>query len=137
MSSPKLLPCPFCGGPAAFEYVTARQTDSTVWSVGCANEKVDCIGFQMLMTFARKIEAADAWNTRMGVLIDTSPQIFEPWTMSFTMNDTLHISIFASDEPGKLSIGAHYGLLYAPHTVTKIDKIELEKGLAILSSLGA
>lgn len=63
----KLLPCPFCGGEAGFESCAAGHSvdlQAGTWSVGCMNSKVDCIGYQMLAHFARKIEAAAAWNKR-------------------------------------------------------------------------
>jgi len=60
---PPLKPCPFCGGKASYE-----EFEGT-WSVGCEDVdsngiEVVCIGFQSLTTFARKIDAAAAWNRR-------------------------------------------------------------------------
>ena len=60
---PPLKPCPFCGGNASYEEFEGS------WSVGCEDVdsngiKVVCIGFQSLTTFARKIDAATAWNRR-------------------------------------------------------------------------
>lgn len=66
-ASEQLLPCPFCGGPAAFEECpqgSSTKVDSCTWSVGCANTEVDCIAFQMMASFDRKSEAAEAWNKR-------------------------------------------------------------------------
>lgn len=60
----KLEPCPFCGGPAGFEEITPSKYPHTNWSVGCTNTNEDCIGFQMLASFSRKCEAAEAWNKR-------------------------------------------------------------------------
>lgn len=59
-----LLPCPFCGGQAAFEEMTTDKYPYTTWSVGCANVDEDCIGYQMLASFSRKHDAAAAWNKR-------------------------------------------------------------------------
>lgn len=62
-----LLPCPFCGGPAVFEECAQGSSvnpKSATWSVGCGNTKIDCIAYQMLATFSRKTEAAEAWNKR-------------------------------------------------------------------------
>ncbi len=69
MTEPTLLPCPFCGGPAVFEEVTPTKYPRTTWSVSCGNIKEDCIAGQILMTFSRKEEAADAWNKRAHVRI--------------------------------------------------------------------
>lgn len=57
-----LLPCPFCGGEASFEAV--EQSLGGGWSVGCSDEDGHCYGYQSLQTFARKAEAAAAWNRR-------------------------------------------------------------------------
>ncbi len=68
MTDIQLLPCPFCGGPATFEECvqgSSIRPDSCTWSVGCANEKIDCIGYQMLAHYDRKSEAAEAWNRRV------------------------------------------------------------------------
>ena len=62
--SEKLLPCPFCGGQADFEEVTAMGGTFTYWSVGCQSSESDCIGYQMLAHYNRKCEAAEAWNRR-------------------------------------------------------------------------
>ncbi len=59
-----LKSCPFCGGPAALEEVD--HSGYVAWSVGCNNQDVDCIAYQMLATFTRKSEAAEAWNKRVG-----------------------------------------------------------------------
>lgn len=58
-----LLPCPFCGGEADFEQVGGGpMREGFAWSVGCSDDR--CLGFQSVTTYARKIEAATAWNTR-------------------------------------------------------------------------
>lgn len=71
MSDLKLLPCPFCGGPADFEECPQGSKGFTAafvtWSVGCQNSDEDCIGYQMLAHFNRKLEAAEAWNKRAPV----------------------------------------------------------------------
>jgi hypothetical protein len=62
-----LRKCPFCGGEADYEQVGSfAMREGCAWSVGCRDEA--CIGFQSVTTFARKAEAAAAWNTR------TAPQ---------------------------------------------------------------
>lgn len=75
MSEYFLKPCPFCGGPAAFEEVDNKGY--VAWSVGCRADQIDpdgdeCIAQQFLMTFTRKTEAAQAWNKRT-TIIDTKP----------------------------------------------------------------
>lgn len=61
----ELLPCPFCGGPAQIEAIETAL-DVTRYSVGCNDGEGDCLcqGYQSLTTFARRIDAAKAWNTR-------------------------------------------------------------------------
>lgn len=65
-----LKPCPFCGGPADFEECaqsSSTAVTSCTWSVGCQNDKEDCIGYQLMASFNRKSEAAEAWNKRAPV----------------------------------------------------------------------
>jgi hypothetical protein len=62
MTEPKLKCCPFCGGEAVFESVDRGYND--VWTVGCGNQSEDCIATQMISTFSRKADAAEAWNKR-------------------------------------------------------------------------
>ncbi len=62
----QLFPCPFCGGPAAFEEV--RHALGASWAVGCANADEDCVATQSIATFSRRSEAAAAWNKRAPVL---------------------------------------------------------------------
>ena len=72
-----LLPCPFCGGPAVMEEVEAKSIGESRWSVGCSEQRVvfaECMGYQSLTTFDRKIEAANAWNTRDGKLVPVIEQ---------------------------------------------------------------
>lgn len=72
----KLLPCPFCGGPADFESVEAGHSvaiGSGTWSVGCQNVQEDCIGYMLMAKFARKVEAAEAWNKRPAPTISNIP----------------------------------------------------------------
>ncbi len=57
-----LLPCPFCGGRATFEEV--KHGDVSNWTVGCEDADGECYGYQSLTSFARKAEAANAWNSR-------------------------------------------------------------------------
>ena len=65
---PLLLPCPFCGGTATLEECTNESVGISSWTVGC-NERdgeIQCMGYQSLTTFARKVEAVEAWNMRDG-----------------------------------------------------------------------
>jgi hypothetical protein len=59
-----LLPCPFCGGEAQLEEIDSRssKTGAVAFSAGCHNE--GCIGYQSMSTYARRTEAANAWNKR-------------------------------------------------------------------------
>lgn len=53
-----LLPCPWCNGEAVLEQnLTGR------FSPRCDDE--NCIGFMVLLSFARRDEAIAAWNTRL------------------------------------------------------------------------
>lgn len=54
-----LAVCPWCGGPADFECLENGR-----FSVGCNDNNGECLGFQLMTTFATKREARDAWNTR-------------------------------------------------------------------------
>ena len=74
----ELLACPFCGGEAAFEQIGSRVlAEGCAWSVGCENEQ--CLGFQSVTTYARKAEAASAWNTRAALQpqATTSDEVIE------------------------------------------------------------
>jgi len=47
------------------------------FTVGCVADETDCMGYQSLTTFARRIEAAHAWNKRALVPwqpINTAPK---------------------------------------------------------------
>jgi len=59
----ELLPCPFCGGEADYEEIKCPNGKIN-WSIGCPNGAADCTGYQSLQEFARKTEAAAAWNRR-------------------------------------------------------------------------
>jgi len=66
------LLCPFCGGPATLEEDVNDSVGISSWAVGCdeLGGTIQCIGvFNVATTFARKIEAANAWNTRDGKLV--------------------------------------------------------------------
>lgn len=64
----KLEPCPFCGGPADIEEIAPKDAGgrNVSFSAGCRNMDGpdECIGQQSLLTFARKSDAAKAWNRR-------------------------------------------------------------------------
>lgn len=63
MTPDQLKRCPFCGGEAQFEQVgSVALQEGCAWSVGCENDR--CLGFQSVTTYARKVEAAEAWNAR-------------------------------------------------------------------------
>lgn len=57
--SADLLPCPWCGGCAEID-----ETFGSVpgWAVSCATD--DCLGYKTFGSYARKADAAKAWNTR-------------------------------------------------------------------------
>jgi Restriction alleviation protein Lar len=60
-----LKPCPFCGGVAAMEEVDNGFHGSS-FTVGCtADDEGHCMGYQSLTTFARRSDAAAAWNKRV------------------------------------------------------------------------
>lgn len=65
---PLLLPCPFCGGAATLEEVENESVGISSWTVGCdeLGGSIQCIGYLSTTTFARKIEAVNAWNMRDG-----------------------------------------------------------------------
>lgn len=58
-----LLPCPFCGGAADFEEIGDGGA-TCQFSVGCTADEADCMGYQSIQTFARRCDAAKAWNKR-------------------------------------------------------------------------
>jgi hypothetical protein len=51
--------CPWCAGPADFE-----NLENGRYSVGCNDSEGECLGFQLMTTFATKREAQKAWNRR-------------------------------------------------------------------------
>lgn len=65
-----LKPCPFCGGEAEYEEIQFQDSDDIAWSVGCKlkvsehEEDDSCCGYMSHHKFARKCEAAAAWNKR-------------------------------------------------------------------------
>lgn len=64
-SDTEILPCPFCGGAATVEEVEEKSTPNGVrFSVGCASDEADCMGYQSLTTFPRRSDAIVAWNKR-------------------------------------------------------------------------
>jgi hypothetical protein len=65
MGSFKLKPCPWCGGPVEFEQINMGDTGNVRWSIGCNDAEAECFGFQSLTSFARKEDAAGAWNKRL------------------------------------------------------------------------
>ena len=59
MITERILPCPFCGGPASVEELGAS------FSVGCCNrDEAARLGYQSLTVFATRSEAVAAWNRR-------------------------------------------------------------------------
>lgn len=71
----ELKPCPFCGGEAVFEMIEGRSRAEEIrWSVGCngdvPEDQPNCIGYQSMATYARKTDAAQAWNKRAAILLD-------------------------------------------------------------------
>jgi Lar family restriction alleviation protein len=60
-----LKPCPFCGGEAVMEEIEEKIFRTVRFSVGCSTEdEATCMGYQSLTSFARRKDAAEAWNTR-------------------------------------------------------------------------
>lgn len=59
-----LLPCPWCKGAASIEEISSKISlgDKVSFSPGCSTE--GCLGYQCFQTFARRLDAAKAWNTR-------------------------------------------------------------------------
>jgi hypothetical protein len=72
MIHPWLDKCPFCGGNADYEEVTPVKYPTTTWGVVCLNEDEDCIACVSMKTYARKEEAAAAWNKRV-IILDYKP----------------------------------------------------------------
>jgi len=80
---PKLLPCPFCGGNATFEWIGGDGKNATGnWSVGCDERggKLECYGYLSHTSFSRKVDAANAWNMRYSDWqpIETAPRNGDP-----------------------------------------------------------
>jgi len=94
----ELLPCPFCGGPAALENRSKSEHERRI-TVGCSNEK--CFAYMPLVYFARKAEAIAAWNRR----IPTEPGEVVPVAWRSTATDApvaeSCIARFFDDELGE------------------------------------
>lgn len=59
----EIKPCPFCGHSASIEEVEGGIGAS--FTIGCDNpDEEDCMGYQSLTVYPRKIEAINAWNRR-------------------------------------------------------------------------
>lgn len=56
----ELEPCPFCGGESAIEVIPGATGPRR--SPGCRDET--CIGFQVMTSYDREIDAINAWNRR-------------------------------------------------------------------------
>jgi hypothetical protein len=85
--TPELKRCPFCGGEAEYEEVKDGG-GLAWWTVGCKlkvsehDEDDSCCGYQSTKVYARKSEAATAWNKRYSGL-ETSPEPCEhTWVLS-------------------------------------------------------
>jgi hypothetical protein len=79
-----LLPCPWCDGPAVMEEVEDNVRGEIRFSVGCNNyDAGECMGYQSLTTFARRSEAAAAWNRRP----QPAPQAIEPENVAALAGD--------------------------------------------------
>ena len=63
MNTPKLKPCPFCGGKAKMETITDIFHRTTYTAV-CGDD--GCLVHPGSDLFDNPIEAAAAWNTRPG-----------------------------------------------------------------------
>ena len=55
--SDELMPCPFCGAPAKFTYISKKRVFA-----GCTNRK--CPVGVHTANYATDAEAAEAWNSR-------------------------------------------------------------------------
>ncbi len=61
MKTPKLKPCPFCGGPGRMFFV--KQPDGTItYEVDCENEGCEVSSCTLL--YETKEQAAAVWNKR-------------------------------------------------------------------------
>lgn len=60
--------CPWCSGPADFEEIGGKDGAGASFTVGChdGDGSSVCFGYQSLTQFARKSDAATAWNRRSG-----------------------------------------------------------------------
>ncbi len=92
-----LLPCPFCGGDATYDH-----SESGRWSVGCDDINGDCMGFQTLQTFPRKVDATVAWNTRAQPAPEASADRFD---------DSLGVHVQANAD----RMAARMGCVFVPH----------------------
>jgi len=73
-----MKPCPFCGSAGAIEEVEGAI--GKAWSPYCsaALKEDDCILGHTLLSFTRKKEAVEAWNTRAKIIEDVSYVRIEP-----------------------------------------------------------
>jgi len=75
----ELKPCPFCGGEAVIEEVRRDVGHDVIrWSAGCkadegSVEGQPCVGYMSVMTYARRIDAANAWNRRAPTVNERQP----------------------------------------------------------------
>lgn len=61
----KLKPCPFCGKPGRINEIGGAVVGQRAYSVTCTSEAYEhCLAYLTYASFARKTEAATAWNTR-------------------------------------------------------------------------
>lgn len=64
----ELLPCPFCGSPAARCEVDDHAMRFVNYSIGCTSEA--CLADYMVLSTESTAEADKAWNTRAPIVID-------------------------------------------------------------------
>ena len=64
----EILPCPFCGGKADIDEVSAGSVDprSVAFSVSCVAENEEpCPGYAGGASWSRRSDAIKAWNKRV------------------------------------------------------------------------
>lgn len=122
----KLLPCPWCGGPASVEHLDGK-VDPIRYSVGCSADEPLCMGYQSLTTFATAREAIAAWNTRP----QPAPGEGEPDVICLARNIIAGNAADCFDETHMVLAKAVVGLA----SRTKVEDAELNEALTALRQL--
>lgn len=66
------LPCPFCGGSAAYQQNGLDRDDR--W-YGCSCENWNCQGHNVRLSHKTALDAVKAWNTRAAIAADRAKRI--------------------------------------------------------------